>query len=135
MDQALLQHLPGYMRRIALIAFALTGGCVTPSIPIPPPDPSQMDFVISTPPDGPSTAVLTYPPDQNYEGGTAYLFNHDTGGGVFHLVNPDFSVGPLGLEAKAGDQIVFTVESTDQTVSRCVVLQQGTQDPNTYCSF
>jgi len=135
MDQALLKHRPGYMRRLAFIAIALVGACVTPSIPIPPPDPSSMDFSISTPPDGPSTAVLTYPPDKNYEGGTAYLFDHDTGGGVFHLVNADFSVGPLALGAKVGDQIVFTIESTDQTVSRCVVLREGLQDPNTYCSF
>ena len=137
MDQALLKHRPGYMRRIVFIAaIAWVGACVTPSIPIPPPDPSDMTFTITTPPDGTSsTAVLTYPPDKNYEGGTAYLFNHDTGGGVFHIVNPDFSVGPLGLEAKAGNQLVFTIEATDQTVSRCVVLREGTQDPNTYCSF
>ncbi|MEO8840905.1 MAG: hypothetical protein ABI591_13210 [Kofleriaceae bacterium] len=110
-------------------------GCVTPSIPIPPPDPSQMDFDIAM--DAGSTsshATFTYPPDQNYADGTAYVFNEHTGAGVFHIVNADFSIGPMTLAASLGDQVVVTIESTSQTVSRCVVLRQGAQDPNTYCT-
>jgi hypothetical protein len=126
------------MRRIATYSAvaALIGlvGCVTPSIPIPPPDPSQMDFDITM--DGSSSsAVFSYPPDMNYEGATAYVFNINTGGGVFHVVNPNFSIGPLDpLPAVAGDQIDVTIISAEQTVSRCVVLRQGSQDPNTYCT-
>jgi len=121
------------MRRFALIALVVIGGCVTPSIPIPPPDPSQMDFNVSM--DGnASSAIFSYPPDKNYEGGTAYVFDDNNGGGVFHLVNPDFSIGPMTLTASLGDQVVVTIESAEQTVSRCVVLRQGSQDPNTYCT-
>ncbi len=107
---------------------ALVGACVTPSIPIPPPDPADMQFHLTVQDTG-SVAEFTYPPDKNYEGGTAYLFDHNTGGGVFHIVNPDFSIGPLTLEASAGDQVVVTVESAEQTVSRCVVLREGCAGP------
>ena len=51
-----------------------------------------------------------------------------------NLVNPDFSIGPMTLDASVGDQVVVTIESVEQTVSRCVVLRQGSQDPNTYCN-
>ncbi|MFT3699591.1 MAG: hypothetical protein QM831_40965 [Kofleriaceae bacterium] len=118
------------MRVLVLIAL---GACITPSIPIPPPDPGQMDFDVQMGSDGGSTATFTYPPDHNYAGGTAYIFNEANNGGVFHLVNPDNSIGPLTLPAKLGDQVVVTIEGGEQTVSRCVVLRQGAQDPNTYC--
>jgi hypothetical protein len=121
------------MRRFALIALVV-GGCVTPSIPIPPPDPSQMDFDLLSDAGTTPQATFTYPPDKNYEGGTAYVFDDNNGGGVFHVVNPDFSIGPMTLEASLGDQVVVTIESAEQTVSRCVVLRQGSQDPNTYCN-
>lgn len=83
-----------------------------------------------------STAVLTYPPEKNYQGGIVYVFNHDTGRGVFQNVNADNSIGPTQpLEASPGHQVVVSVESEAQTASRCIVLRDGVQDPNTYCSF
>ena len=122
------------MRRLAFIALLGLAACITPSIPIPPPDPAQADFTITVQ-DGVSSASLNYPPDNNYVGATYYLFDHDTGGGVFHIANPDGSISGLVLPASAGDQVVITIEGNEQTVSRCVVLRQGAQDPNTYCSF
>lgn len=125
------------MRRLVVIlALACIAGCVTPSIPIPPPDPGEMDFEITVQPDGSSTAVLTYPADGNYAGGVVYVQNHDTGLGVFQNINADDSIGPTQpLPAKVGNQVVVTIEAAVQTVSRCVVLRQGQQDPNTYCNF
>lgn len=108
--------------------------CVTPSIPIPPPDPADADFTI-TGQEGSTIATFSYPPDINYVGATYYLFDHDNGGGVFHIANADGSISGLALPAKAGDQVVITIEGNEQTVSRCVVLREGTQDPNSYCSF
>lgn len=85
---------------------------------------------------GTSSAVLTYPPEKNYEGGIVYVFNHDTGHGVFQNVNADNSIGPTQpLAASVGNQVVISVESAAQTASRCIVLREGLQDPNTYCSF
>lgn len=122
------------MRRLAFIALLGLAACITPSIPIPPPDPAQADFTITVQ-DGMSSASFSYPPDNNYVGATYYLFDHDKGGGVFQLANPDGSISGLTIAANAGDQIVITIEGNEQTVSRCVVLREGAQDPNTYCSF
>ncbi|MEP6863701.1 MAG: hypothetical protein ABJE66_23950 [Deltaproteobacteria bacterium] len=122
------------MRRLAFIALLGLAACVTPSIPIPPPDPANADFTITTQ-DGTSVATFSYPADGNYVGATYYLFDHNTGGGVFHIANPDGSIGGLALPATAGDQVVITIEGNEQTVSRCVVLREGPQDPNTYCAF
>ncbi|MEO8844148.1 MAG: hypothetical protein ABI591_02925 [Kofleriaceae bacterium] len=122
------------MRRLALIALLGLVACVTPSIPIPPPDPAQADFTVTTQ-DGASIAAFSYPADTNYVGATYYLFDHDTGGGVFHIANADGSISGLALAASIGDQVVITIEGNEQTVSRCVVLREGTQNPNAYCSF
>jgi len=108
--------------------------CVTPSIPIPPPDPADADFTI-TGQEGSTVATFSYPAEINYVGATYYLFDHDNGGGVFHVANADGSISGLMLPAKAGDQVVITVEGNEQTVSRCVVLREGAQDPSSYCSF
>ena len=95
-----------------------------------------MTFDISVEASGASAAVLTYPADSTYANGTIYLQNHDTGFGVFQPVNADDSIGPTQpLAAKAGDQIVVTIGLTDQTVSTCIVLRQGIQDPNALCTF
>jgi hypothetical protein len=125
------------MRRLVVIGLLglAIAGCITPSIPIPPPDPSKMDFTITVQ-DTNSFASLTYPPDHNYAGGTVYVFNHNTGMGVFQDVNADNSIGPTQLlKAAVGNQIEVTVQAAAETVSRCIVLRAGTQDPNTYCSL
>jgi hypothetical protein len=114
------------LRLLLLIVFA---GCITPSIPIPPPDPSEMQFHVGS--DG--VAVFTYPPTDAYQGGTCYLFDRNQGHGVFELVHPDGSIGPLGVPAALGDQIVVSIDNDDQSVSSCVILQEGAQDPNHYC--
>ena len=57
------------MRRLALIALLGLVGCVTPSIPIPPPEPSAMEFTVTRDDTGAITsASLYYPPTQNYCG-------------------------------------------------------------------
>ena len=141
MDRALLKHSPGIMRKLAVIGLFATivvaafGGCVTPSIPIPPPDPAKMTFTFSVT-DGLSNVVFSYPQEQNYAGGVVYLFNHNTGMGVFQNVNADDSIGPTQpLHADVGNQVVISIENVEQTVSRCIVLRDGPQDPNAYCSF
>lgn len=124
------------MRRLALIALVIAlSSCITPSIPIPPPDPDDMTFDITVA-NGSSNAVLTYPADSNYANGTVYLQNHTTGFGVFQPVNADDSIGPTQpLAAKAGDEVIVTIGTPIQTVSTCVVLRQGIQDPTALCTF
>jgi hypothetical protein len=113
---------------------AALAGCISPSIPIPPPDPTEMTFNVTTV-GAATTAVLTYPATSAYIGGTAYVFDTSTGQGVFQRANADGSIGPtLPLPAALGDAVVVSVTGTDQqTASTCVVLQQGAQNPNAQC--
>ncbi|HEY4243625.1 MAG TPA: hypothetical protein VGM88_27620 [Kofleriaceae bacterium] len=120
------------MRRLLLIAIVL-GGCVTPSIPIPPPDPAKMDFDV-TAIDQASTAVFTYPAEDNYSDSTVYIFNRDQGTGIITLARGDGSVGPTQpVSAAIGDQVVVTFQREDQDVSTCVRLRQGSQSAVDYC--
>jgi hypothetical protein len=122
------------MRRLAaaIVLFGLAG-CVTPSIPIPPPDPASMTFTVTTNDQGAITsASLTYPPTIGYIGGVVYVFNRSLGKGVIETAHADGSIGPTEpVPAGLGDQLVVSVENDDQTVSTCVLLKEGT--PSSYC--
>lgn len=118
---------------ISILALAALGGCITPSIPIPPPDPAKMTFEVTV--QGPlSTATFAYPPDVNYVDAVAFIFNRDRGVGVIEAARPDGSVGPtVPLAAAVGEQIIVSFQRDDQTVSTCIRLREGAQDPNDYC--
>ena len=119
--------------RLRLLLLVVFAGCITPSIPIPPPDPSEMTFDVTTM-GSDSSAVFTYPPTDSYKGGTVYVFDRANGQGVFQVAHADGSFGPtLALPAALGDQVVVSIENVEQTVSTCVVLQQGAQSPNHVC--
>jgi len=122
------------MRRLVLIIGlgVATEGCVTPSIPIPPPDPAQMTFSVTAGPE--STASFSYPANVNYVDSVVFVFNRDRGMGIIEVAHPDGSVGPTaGVPATLGDQIAVTFQRDDQTVSTCVRLRQGQQSPLDYC--
>lgn len=140
MDRALLLHSPGIMRALAVIGL-LTGlaigltGCVTPSIPIPPPDPSSMTFKISGAGTGESRASFEYPPEANYSEATVFVFNRDRGVGIITTAEVDGSVNATQpVAADLGEQIVVTFERDDQTVSTCIRLREGAQSATDYCS-
>jgi hypothetical protein len=119
-----------------LVAATLgASGCVTPSIPIPPPDPARMTFEVTTDNTGMITAArFSYPAEENYKGGVVYVYNRTTGEGVIKAVNADGSIGPTqSLAATLNNQIQITVENADQTqtVGTCVLLQEGA--PSSYC--
>jgi hypothetical protein len=117
----------------SLLVLAAVGGCITPSIPIPPPDPGKMTFAIKV--DGTrSTTTFAYPPDVNYIDSVAFIFNRDLGVGVIEVARPDGSVGPTApLAAAVGHQIVVSFQREDQTVSTCIRLREGPQNANDYC--
>jgi hypothetical protein len=121
------------MRRLVLLCVLGLAGCVTPSIPIPPPDPAQMTFTVTM--DGPnSTATFSYPAKQDYGDAIVYVFNRDQGIGIIETARPDGSVGPTQpLSARVNEQIVVSFQLEDQTVSRCIRLRDGQQDPTNYC--
>ncbi|MBA3396630.1 MAG: hypothetical protein H0T89_28625 [Deltaproteobacteria bacterium] len=107
-------------------------GCVTPSIPIPPPEPALMTFEVTDV--AASTATFAYPPNQTYEDAIVFLYNRDLAEGIITQARPDGSVGPTKpLAARLGDQVVVTFQLDEQTVSTCIRLRNGPQDPNVYC--
>jgi hypothetical protein len=128
-----------YMRRSTLVIAAvvglLLGGCITPSIPIPPPDPELMTFDVTT--DGAtSTARFSYPADPNYRGSIVFVYNRDRGLGIIEATRPDGSVGPTQpVQAAIGEQIVVTFQREDQTISTCVRLRNGQQSSTDYCNL
>jgi len=134
MARSLLYAIDGTMRRVvALIAVLLGAGCLTPSIPIPPPDPALMDFMVAGSATA-TTAAFEYPPDHNYIGSTVFIFNRHNGTGVIDVARPDGSVGPTpAFAAQLGDQVVVTFQNEDQTVSTCIRLREGSQSSTDYC--
>lgn len=117
-----------------LVAGVLASGCITPSIPIPPPDPGLMTFVVTG--DGASsTATFTYPANVNYRESILFLYNRDRGLGIIEATRPDGSIGPTQpVIAAIGDQIVVTFQRDDQAVSTCIRLRNGSQSSTDYCT-
>jgi hypothetical protein len=132
MDHHLLEHYLS-MRRFAVVLVLGLAGCVVPSIPIPPPDPTAMTFHISGDA-GNTHAVFSYPPDENYIGSIVYIYNRNAGVGIIEDAHDDGSVGPTApVAATLGDQIIVSFQREDQTVSTCIRLREGTQSAVDYC--
>jgi len=120
---------------IALVAGTLgaSGGCVTPSIPIPPPDPALMTFDLQGEV-GNTFASFAYPTHPTLVDAVVFVYNRDKGEGVIRNANPDGSVGPTQpLRADLGDQMVVSFQRDDQTASTCIRLKDGAQNGTSYC--
>lgn len=119
---------------IALVAGTLgAAGCVTPSIPIPPPDPALMTFELQGEV-GNTFASFAYPTHPTLVDAVVFVYNRDKGEGVIRDANPDGSVGPTQpLRADLGDQMVVSFQRDDQTASTCVRLKDGAQNGTSYC--
>jgi len=114
------------MRRLAVLV--VLAGCVTPSIPIPPPDPAKMTFHVEGTGSA-STATFSYAHDDQYVDAVVYVFNRDVGQGVIQSANPDGSIGPTQpFPAKIGDRVEVSVQRVDQTESTCVRVKDGAPD-------
>jgi hypothetical protein len=123
------------MRRVLLsigLVIALAG-CVTPSIPIPPPDPARMTFTLMGDVNN-TFATFAYPPDVNFEDTVVFVYNRNKGIGIIENAHVDGSVGPTApVRADLGDQMVVSFQRDDQTVSSCVRLRDGAQSSTDYC--
>ena len=120
---------------LAIAAVIGLGSCITPSIPIPPPDPSLMEFAV-TGTGNDTSATFTYPANQNYRGSIVFVYNRDRGLGIIEAARPDGSVGPTQpVQAALGEQIVVTFQREDQTVSTCIRLRNGMQSSTDYCNL
>lgn len=118
----------------AVVAGLALGGCITPSIPIPPPDPGLMTFMVIG--DGANTtATFSYPANVNYRDSIVYVYNRDRGLGIIEASRPDGSVGPTQpVKAALGEQIIVTFQREDLTASTCIRLRNGTQSSTDYCN-
>ena len=113
-------------------AVLVVGACVTPSIPIPPPEPAKMTFAVDT---TANQATFAYPATDNYVGSVVFVYNRDKGVGIIENAHPDGSVGPTApVAAVLNDQIVVTFQVDEQSVSTCIRLREGAQDPTISCS-
>jgi len=118
---------------LLLFGLVIAGGCITPSISIPPPDPARMTFVVTT--EGAnSSATFAYEPEINYIDSVVFIYNRDRGVGIIENAHPDGSVGPTAPVAAAlGEQIIVSFQRDDQTVSTCIRLRNGSQSSTDYC--
>lgn len=126
------------MRRLAVAVVALiaVAGCVTPSIPIPPPDPGKMTFHVA----GGSgsgalgTATFSYPADPAYKGAVVYVFDQDLGEGVIEAAGTDGAFPETQpFPAVLGNQVLVTIQREDQSEATCIVLQDGMQSSTNVC--
>jgi len=76
---------------LAIVLAGALGGWITPSIPIPPPEPSEMRFPIDT---AAGTAPFSYGPEINFAGALVYVYNRSREVGVIAHARADGSVGP-----------------------------------------
>lgn len=123
--------------RLALIglglAAALSASCITPSIPIPPPDPARMEFTFTGDAANRSTSFV-YPPNVNYIDSVVLIYDRTKGHGIIEDAKPDGSVGPTAqMRADIGDEVVVSFQRDDQTVSTCIRLREGSQSSTDYC--
>src|SRR5580658_8157096 len=98
--------------RVILFIGGLLAGCVSPSIPIPPPDPAMMDFQISG--SGTTEATFEYPPDASYVDGVVYVFDQNLGDGVIEAASPTGAFKQTQpFAATIGDQVIVTIQHED----------------------
>src|SRR3954464_3100732 len=98
LDRRLLFPGVGFMRsvRLALLGLALVASassCITPSIPIPPPDPARMAFTF-TGDAGAKPPSFASPANINSVGSVVIIYDRAKGKGVIEDAHDDGSVGP-----------------------------------------
>jgi hypothetical protein len=124
------------MRRTIIFLVAILtglGACVTPSIPIPPPDPGRMTFQVTVEGTN-SSAVFFYEPNEKYADATVFIFNRDLREGIITTARADGGVGPTNpIAAAVGHQIVVSFQLEEQTASTCIRLRDGQQSSTDYC--
>lgn len=125
----------GLVKARALIIVALSAAltsCITPSIPIPPPEPSEMTFAVDA---TGGFAVFSYAAEPNYSNAVVYVFNRNAGTGIIATARADGSVGPTApFPAHLGDNVAITFETDEVSVTSCVVVRDGSPSAVEYCT-
>lgn len=114
---------------MALVAASVV--CVTPSVPIPPPDVAKMTVDVDA---DNGVVQFRYAPDPSYGGAVVYLFNESLGAGIITTARDDGSVGPTEpFAAELDDRLIVTFEIDEQLSSRCVII--GESEPLLECDL
>ncbi len=128
MVRRLSPSVPALIRSLLLASLLVgllgLGGCLTPSVPIPPPSPDKMSFSVDT---AGGTATYAYDADPSFAGAVVYVFNRSQGVGVITTADAvDGSVAPTApFRAALGDQVVVTFELDGDLSSTCVEVREG----------
>lgn len=119
---------------LALLCWLFTQtSCVTPSVPIPPPEPEKMVFSYDA---MAGTASFAFDPDPSYGGAIVYVFNRNQGLGIIETAAPDGSVGPTrAFSVALGDQVIITFELDTQLSATCVEFQDGRSSSALECDI
>ncbi len=97
--------------------------CVTPSIPIPPPEPERMTFAVDV---AGGTVRFSYDAERNYADAIVYVFNRDRGQGIITTARADGSVGPTDpFPAAVGEEVAITFETLESLAGTCVRILDG----------
>lgn len=115
----------------ALAAALVLGACVTPSIPIPPPEAELMTFAVDV---SAGAATFAYDPEPNFADAVVYVYNRDRGTGIITTARSDGSVGPTApFPAAFGENISITFETDEAIVGNCVQIRDD-GGLNPYCT-
>ena len=98
------------MRRfiIAIVAVVLVAGCVTPMIPLPPPDSKLMSLTITDKTKG--LVMFNYLPDSEFNGAYFFIFNENSGRGVIKQASKDGSLTSDPFTVKEGELLSVWVK-------------------------
>jgi hypothetical protein len=108
-------------------------GCNTPSVPIPPPATSRIEFELE--PDV-GQARFRYLATPEYGGAIVYVFNRDQGRGIIETAGDDGAVGPTApFPGVEGDDIVISFQVDDDIQSICVTLRAGRSSDALRCGL
>jgi hypothetical protein len=112
-----------WVRSMLVALVAASAVCVTPSVPIPPPDVAKMTVEIDV---DQGSVQFAYAPDPSYGGALVYLFNESIGEGIITTARDDGSVGPTEpFAASINDRLIVTFEIDEQLSSRCVIIGES----------
>jgi len=111
-----------WSRYLRVLVLVVASGCVTPSVPVPPPEPELMSFIVD---DTAHTVEFSYDPAPSYSLATVYVFNRSRGEGVITTAGVDGSVATNPFPGSTGEEIVVSFELDGDLASTCVRVANG----------
>jgi hypothetical protein len=116
---------------VVLAAFA--AGCFVPSVPVPPPSPSDMTFALDA-----EQGQATYAANLGGDWASSWVTVYDdtTGMGVLDRSDSQGHVGPTApWRANAGDHVRIVFQRDDGEESGvCLILRGGPSSPANLCT-